>query len=173
MIRADVRAALWRAREAIAAGGLGLFGLWLMALGGYVLLPLGGMLAVLAVLWAVQALRRMRFVQDVDAPGVVEVDEGQVGYLGPSFGGYVALPDLVELRLIVIHGKRLWRLRQEDGQALLIPVSATGAERLFDAFATLPGLDSQALVAALAEGAGARVVWRRGTDTVALRRIGK
>ena len=59
-------------------------------------------------------------------PGVVEVDEGQVGYLGPTFGGYVALPDLVELRLIAIRGQRLWRLKQADGQALLIPVAAAG-----------------------------------------------
>jgi len=108
----------------------------------------------------------------VAAPGVVEVDEGQIAYLGPAFGGFVALPDLVEIRLVTMRGRRLWRLRQTDGQVLLIPVDATGAERLFDAFASLPGMDMAALVAALSPGTAAapggliagpdmRVLWRR------------
>lgn len=161
LIRAEAQEALRRWREVIAAGALGLFGLWLVALGGYLLVPLGAVVLALALGWGVQAHRRMRFVQRVEAPGVVEVDEGQVGYLGPSFGGFVALPDLVELRVIRVHGRRLWRLKQADGQALLIPVTATGAERLFEAFSALPGMDTQALVAAAAEGGAERVVWRR------------
>jgi hypothetical protein len=94
----------------------------------------------------------------------VEVDEGQVGYLGPSFGGFVALPDLVEVRLVTMYGRRLWRLKQADGQALLIPVDAAGAERLFDAFGSLPGMDMAALLAALeapvAQGRGGMPVLR-------------
>jgi hypothetical protein len=168
LIRDEVQATLQRWREVIAAGVLGLFGLWLIALGGYLLVPLGGAAIALAVLWGVQARRRVRFAQRVEAPGMVEVDEGQVGYLGPTFGGFVALPDLVELRVIVIHGRRLWRLKQADGQALLIPVSATGAEKLFDAFGALPGMDTQALVDAAGEGGGERVVWRRGRSGLRL-----
>lgn len=162
LIRDEARQSLYRAREVIAAGMVALASLWLMWQGGYVLLPVGAVLIALAALWAVQAVRRLRFVQAVEAPGVVEVDEGQVGYLGPTFGGYVALPELVELRMIVIHGTRLWRLKQSDGQALLIPAAASGAERLFDAFATLPGMDTQILVAALSGGGEDRVIWRRG-----------
>jgi hypothetical protein len=105
---------------------------------------------------------------------VVEVDEGQVGYFGPGIGGFVGLPDLVELRLVSVQGGRFWRLKQADGQALLIPVDAAGAERLFDAFASLPGMDTQALVTALVPVPGERssrgavvaisdsvVIWRR------------
>ena len=126
----------------------------------------------LAVAWAISALRRLRFAQGVAAPGVVEIDEGQVGYLGPGLGGYVALPDLVEVRLIRLHGKRVWRLKQEDGQALLIPVEAAGAERLFDAFSVLPGLDSQALLAALDNAVTEdRVVWRRDRGPAGLRLV--
>ena len=40
-------------------------------------------------------------------------------------------------------------MKQADGQALLIPVDATGADKLFDAFASLPGMNTLALVAAL------------------------
>ena len=66
------------------------------------------------------------------APGVVEVDEGQISYLGPAFGGSISVPELVELRLLTAGGRRMWRLKQADGQALLIPVEAVGADRLFD-----------------------------------------
>jgi hypothetical protein len=149
VIRAEVSDAIWRWREVIAAGVLGALGLWLIWLGGFLLGPLGALVLVLAAFWGVTAWRRMRFAQEVAAPGVVEVDEGQVGYLGPSFGGYVALPDLVEVRLVTMYGRRLWRLKQADGQALLIPVDASGAERLFDAFGSLPGMDMAALLTAL------------------------
>jgi hypothetical protein len=168
LIRAEARAALHPWREVIAAAALGLFGLWLVALGGYLLVPLGSLAIGLAAVWGVQARRRMRFSQRVEAPGMVEVDEGQVGYLGPSFGGFVALPDLVEIRVVVIHGKRLWRLKQADGQALLIPVAATGAEKLFDAFSTLPGLDTEALVEAASGKDGEGMVWRRDRNGLRL-----
>ena len=164
LIREGAAAQLRRGRELIAAGLAALAGLWLIALGGYLLVPLGAATVALAVLWAVQAGRRLRFAQKVEAPGLVEVDEGQVGYMGPTFGGYVAVPDMVELRVITVQGKRLWRLKQGDGQALLIPVAASGADRLFDAFASLPGMDTQALVTAAKGGAGDGVIWRRGRD---------
>lgn len=154
MIRSEVSAALTRWREAIVAAGVGAFGLWLMALGGWVLTPVGVGLIALAFGLGIVALRRLRFWHGVGAPGVVEVVEGQISYFGPDAGGFVALPDLVELRLITRRGRQSWRLKQGDGQALLIPVAAAGAGQLFDAFASLPGLDSQVLVAALAGKGG-------------------
>ncbi len=180
MIRAEAAQAAYRWREVIAAGAVGLIGLWLIWLGGYLLLPVGIAVLAFGTTWVVTALRRMRFVQDIMAPGMVEVDEGQIGYLGPTLGGYVALPDLVELRLVTMQGRRLWRLKQADGQTLLIPVDAAGADRLFDAFGSLPGMDMAALVAAvdtpqvagqgglpalrgdmLAETPAMQLIWRR------------
>ncbi len=174
MIRPEARAALFRWREVMASAALGGLGLWLISLGGLLLIPAGAALVALAAGLALTAWRRLRFAQRGEAPGVVEVDEGQIGYLGPGIGGFVALPDLVEIKLITLRGRRLWRLKQADGQTVLIPVEATGAERLFDAFSSLPGLDSAALVDALQpaqasssaalvpEGmAGMRLVWRR------------
>jgi len=88
------------------------------------------------------------------------------------------------LRLVTAGGRRLWRLRQNDGQTLLIPVEAVGGEALFDAFSGLPGLDTQALVAALNGQVGkssaasvravpglasqpdSRVIWRRAARAV-------
>ena len=179
LIRPEVLVGLRRAREGLAALLVVGLGLWLAWLGGYLLLPVGLAVAAFGVAWALQALRRLRFGQSGHAPGVVEVDEGQVAYLGPGAGGFISLPDLVELRLITLGGRRMWRLKQADGQALLIPVDAAGAERLFDAFASLPGMDSGALVAALdpkpaAGGAAGRlatvsdsfVIWRRPARAV-------
>lgn len=174
LIRPEVTAAIRRGREVMAALGVCGVGLWLVWLGGYLLVPLGIAVAGVGAAWGLQALRRIRFAQNIGAPGLVEVDEGQVGYFGPGIGGFVGLPDLVELRLVSISGRRMWRLKQADGQALLLPVDAAGAERLFDAFASLPGMDTQALVAALdakrpvAVGHGgvanvsdSLVIWRR------------
>lgn len=160
LVRPELAAALSRGREVLAAAALGLMGLWLVSLGGWLLQGLGGGALVVAAGWGFQAWRRMRFAQDGDAPGIVEVDEGQISYFGPATGGAVSLPDLVELRLMSLRGRRVWRLKQSDGQALLIPVEARGADALFDAFATLPGLDTGDLVAALqgAAPAGERVV---------------
>lgn len=172
LIRDEVKETLHRHREVMAAAAVGGVGLWLIAQGGWLLVPLGAVLAGLAVLWAIWALRRLRFAQGVDAPGVVEIDEGQIGYLGPGLGGFVALPDLIELRLIRLRGKRVWRLKQSDGQALLIPVEAAGAERLYDAFAVLPGLDSQALLAALdSPRTEDHVIWRRDRTPPGLRLV--
>ena len=64
--------------------------------------------------------------------------------------------------------------------SLLIPVEAAGAERLFDAFAALPGMDTAALVAAvrserpgtgtaLALDTEVRQVWRRSERGVVVR----
>jgi hypothetical protein len=160
-MRPEVHLVLQRYAEVIAAGAAGLFGAWLVWLGGYLLLPLGLFLIAIAALWALQALRRLSFVREVEAPGLVEVDEGQIGYLGPTFGGYLALPELVELRRVTLYRQQLWRLKQADGQAMLIPLGARGAEKLFDAFAALPGIDMQALAAAASSEGSDTVVWRK------------
>ncbi|WP_413872651.1 hypothetical protein [Albidovulum sp.] len=162
MIRPEVRAMLHRWREVIAAGLAGAAGLWIASRGGYVLVPFGLAVAALAGGWAMIALRRIRFLHGIGAPGVVEVDEGQVGYFGPTFGGFVALADLAELRLAEFYGTRAWRLKTQDGQVLLIPVDAAGAERLYDAFAALPGIDMARVTAALDHGQPTLPLWRRG-----------
>ena len=182
MIREGARAALWRWREVGAAMLVGVAGLWVAAQGGFVLVPFGLAVAGLGAGLGVQAWRRLRFVQGDDAPGIVEVDEGQISYMGPQLGGFVSVPELVELRLVALRGRRLWRLRQADGQVLLVPVDAAGAEGLFDVFATLPGMDMGAVLAALepqatatavargmVAGEVAQVLWRRagrGVSTV-------
>lgn len=149
-IRPELAEALSRNREVIAAAGVVAIGLWLLASGsGYLVPALGLVLMALGLGWEAQALRRLKFRQDGDAPGIVRVTEAQIAYYGPRVGGFVGLPDLSEIRLLTLRGRRIWKLKQGDGQLLHIPVESDGAEALFDAFATLPGIDMAALVSAL------------------------
>lgn len=152
---------LRRWTEAGAAMALGVLGLWLMRLGGYFLSPLGASVALVATGWLLIALRRLRFAQPGRAPGVVETDEGQIGYLGPSFGGYVAIRELTEVRMLTLYGERHWRLKQADGQVLLVPHGAQGVELLYDAFAALPGIDMALATSAPDSPAADLLVWQR------------
>ena len=95
---------------------------------------------------------------------MVDLDEGRIGYWGTGggmLGGYLALEDLVEIRLLLLKDSQFWRLKSRDGQALLVPVAAAGSEKLFDAFAGLPGIDMGALAAALDRRISAQSLWRR------------
>lgn len=172
MIRSEAATALHRWREVIAAGALGLCSVYLASLGGLVLVPVGLGLAALAAALGLQAWRRLRFARETLAPGMIEVDEAQIGYLSPLGGGYISLRELSEIRLVTRRGHRYWHLRQIDGETLPIPVDAAGSDALFDAFSTLPGLDTGALVTALAPQGHAtgtapaldglsRIIWQR------------
>lgn len=154
-IRPQITRALWRLHEALTAGAVLLCGLWLVWMGGWLLVPAGLALAALGASLLRHALARLRFHQATHAPGMVELDEAQLGYLGPQSGGFISLHEASELRLVVIRGRRLWRIKQADGQAMLVPIDAQGAAQLFDAFAALPGMDVTALAAAASPGAGA------------------
>lgn len=163
MIRPEVAAGLVRWREVLAAAGVALLGLWLFSLGGYLLGPLGAGVIALGAAWSLIAFRRVRFDRAIDAPGMVEVDEGQIGYFGAGqgLGGYVALRDLTEIRLLMLRGRHYWRLKGADGQAILIPTAAAGAAALYDAFAGLPGIDMGRLTAALDRRVAAQSLWTR------------
>lgn len=149
LIRPELLSSIRRNGELLAALALCGLGGRTAFQGGYLLTPLGVVLVALGAGWALTARRRLKFQQDGEAPGLVRVTEGQIAYYGPRVGGFVGLPDLSELRLLTLRGRRIWKLKQGDGQLLHIPVEAEGAEALFDAFATLPGIDMAALVAAL------------------------
>ncbi len=160
-LRPEAKAALLRWREVIAAVVFAAAGVWIIGLGGYFFGALGGVIVATGAGLGFTAQRRMRFARAPTGPGVVEIDEGQVGWFGPGIGGFVSLTELTDLGLVTVAGLRCWRLKQEDGQLLLIPVAATGAERLFDAFAALPGMDPTRLLAALEAEVDHPFVWRR------------
>jgi hypothetical protein len=164
-LRPELAASLTRNREALiwgAALGLGLLLLWR----GYARVePLtfvtGIATAVAGFALLRGALARLRLAAAAAAPGMVIVDEGRIGLLGPEGGGFIDLPSLVAVEIVGGPGRpdRAWVLRGEDGGALVIPFGAAGAEALPDALAPLPGIDFAA-----ADHAGA-TVWRRRSTT--------
>jgi hypothetical protein len=173
MIRPEVRELLSRWSEPAFGALVAALGLWVALQGGWLLMIAGALIAALGLGWLILGLRRMRFAGRGDAPGLVELDESRITYLGPRLGGSISIDELIEIRLLSLRGRRAWRLKQTDGQVLLVPVDSAGAEALFDAFSTLPGLSSAVLAAAMSGEAapsgqtlpavdgGDRLVWRR------------
>jgi hypothetical protein len=173
-VRPEITAGLVRWREVLATGGVVALGLWLASQPGYVLPALGVILIVTGLGWGAVAMRRLRFHQSGEAPGIIRVTEAQIAYMGPRIGGYIGLPDLTEVHLLSYRGRRVWKLRAAAGEALHIPVEADGADALFDAFSGLPGMDMGALVAALGTEApsDSKVVALDGADRLIWSRKG-
>lgn len=161
-IRPEARATLWRWREVLAGSGLALLGLaW--ALGSFGLLrALAFVLLALGVVLILAGLQRARFRSGGGGQGVVQVIEGQVTYYGPLSGGAVAISELAALSLDGRSKPAHWLLVPDQGAALQIPVSAEGADALFDAFSGLKGLRTEHLLRVKqAGGRRLQVIWRR------------
>lgn len=169
MIRPEVRAFLRRWQEVLIGAGVVLAGLWVLDLGGWFFGAVGLLVIALGVGLGVTGFRRLRFRREVRGAGIVDVLEGQIAYLapGPGQGGFAALPEISALHIVLSDEGRFWKISQPGVAPLLIPVDALGAERLYDAFASLPGLHAGALVAALESDAADVLIWRRAAAQVA------
>ncbi|MEM8958771.1 MAG: hypothetical protein AAGC86_13270 [Pseudomonadota bacterium] len=148
MIRPELIALARRWRESLTGAGLVVLGLW-AGLAATGLLGVLGWIALSAGLaLAAAGIQRARFRDGAgEGPGVVTVTEGQIAYFGPLDGGVVAMDLLSELSFDPRSSPPVWVLRHGGGAPVHIPVTATGAEALFDAFEQLPGLDMQRLLA--------------------------
>lgn len=160
--RPEARQALYRWREVIAAAAGTALGLWwgLTSIG--IMIWIGWILVLVSIAFGYAAIQRLRFHPGAGGPGVVQLAERQIAYFGPLTGGVMALDDLVGLEVVGDALPAHWRLRSDAGEVLDIPLNAEGSEALFDAFASLPGLHSEQLIAAsrMKERA-TRLVWRR------------
>ena len=164
-VRPEVRATLFRVRELIVAGLLGLIGLYwgLTAFG--VLFWLGWLILAAAVLLFFTFLQRVWFGGREDGPGYVEVIEGQITYYSSETGGAVAVRELTQLTYDARGREPHWVLRQPQFPDLSIPASSKGAPELFDAFAALPGLTAERLLQAQRRAKGnALVIWQRESN---------
>jgi hypothetical protein len=160
--RPEATAHINRWREALLGGGLFGLGLWwVLGPGRLLTLPaVALMVAGAALIWI--GVQRARFRSAGDGPGAVDVDEGQIVYFGPLTGGAVALREISRLTLDRSQHPAHWRLDQPGLDPVMIPVNAAGAEMLFDAFATLPGLKTERMLAALQSGSRHPIViWQR------------
>lgn len=164
-LRPQARAVLWRLREvavALAVAGAGLW--WGLSAFGFVRW-LGWALVALALGLMLAALQRLRFGQRSGGPGIVQVVERRLAYFGPLTGGVIDLDDLRQLALdgsgVPVH----WLLSGADGQVVAVPINATGADALFDAFAALPGLSAERLIAAVqSPPAGRLILWQAARE---------
>jgi hypothetical protein len=146
-VRPELAEAFARRREAILWAAALVLGLWLIWR-GYVrvdalVLVAGMILAATGFALLVGAIARLRLAAGGPGPGVVLIDEGRIGLLGPTGGGFA---DLSTLAAVEVSGRpgtqdRAWVLHAEDGSTLVIPFGAAGADRLPDALSALPGLD--------------------------------
>ena len=162
-IRPQARAALWNWREVIVAIGIFAFGLWWLAAFYPPVRWVGWAFVVLGALLALAGLQRARFRQSGQGPGVVNIRERRLAYMGPLTGGVIDVDDLTRLEL---EPKALpaphWILSGIGGQSLAIPINADGAEALFDVFATLPGIRTGQVLDVLSHTPQARVtIWSR------------
>ncbi|MBN2905349.1 MAG: hypothetical protein JXJ18_01420 [Rhodobacteraceae bacterium] len=92
------------------------------------------------------------------------MDEGQITYLAPVGGGFVALSELEEVAMVFgADGTRHWRLSQAQFPTVMIPAAAEGSDALFDVFVSLPGARPGQILAAAERpfAEGPVTVWRR------------
>lgn len=161
-LRPEARIFIARWREALIGCAVALLGFWFVVGPGRLLVLPGFAGLVFGVILIVIGVQRGRFRGPGGGPGTVQVIEGQVAYFGPLTGGAVALRELERLTLDATMKPAHWRLDQRDQPPLLIPVNADGAEALFDAFATLPGLKTERMLTQLRQNRRSEVlVWQR------------
>ncbi|MFZ5963494.1 hypothetical protein ACOXXX_11120 [Thalassococcus sp. BH17M4-6] len=165
MIRPAAREALWRWREVLIGAGVLLLGLyWGFFTGGGFLHYVGYAVVLIGLALGIAGVQRARFRQGGGGPGVVQINEGRVGYFGPLTGGVVDLADLTALTLDPTARPPHWILSQTGQPDLQVPLTAKGADSLFDAFATLPGIRTEHMLRQMQGGARYPVVIWRSPD---------
>lgn len=158
MIRPELLALTRRWSEVLTGLGVAAIGIWGLQARGSFYQVLAALILATGVALALIGWRRLRFQRAGQAPGVVQVVEAQISYFGPETGGFIGGADLVEVHLLA--NGPTWRLMDQDGTVLDIPVAAEGTGALYDVFASLPGIDMPQLLRVLEEGLTQdRVVW--------------
>lgn len=161
--RPEARAVIWRWRDVIVACCIMTLGLW-WAWGSFGILRwLGAALTVFGAVLIFTGFQRARFRQGAGGPGVVQLDERRLSYFGPLSGGMIALEDISKLEFDPFgHPAPHWVVTGPELAQIAIPTTAEGAEALFDVFAGLPGIRTEALLTVLSRTPDTRVViWER------------
>lgn len=163
LIRPELREFSARWREALIGAAVLVLGLYWALTGLGILAWLGWLLVIVAPVLIFAGVQRGRFRSGSGGPGVVTVDEGQVAYFGPLTGGMVALSEISRLSLDSASHPPVWVLQQLGQPDLAIPLTAQGADALFDVFAALPGIRTDHMLEQMRTGGGAHrvVIWER------------
>ena len=160
LIRPEIVTALHRWRDVLsgaALAGLGVY--WVLGSGGAVAI-FGWVLVIAGSGLVVTGAVRAQFVTTGNGPGMVSVVEGKITYFGPLTGGSADLSEISGLGYDPTGRPAHWILDQPGQPSLAIPVTADGAETLFDLFSSLPGVNSTMLLQATRSRHRAQL-WRR------------
>lgn len=146
MIRPELVALFRRYAEVIVGLAIAALGFWLLTRADWFWKLIGGLILAFGLVTFTTALRRITFKTDQIGPGMVEVDERQISYFSAHEGGVVSIEALARITCITTEDgpwaeDMFWVLEEDGGTTLTIPNSATGTEKLFDAFSALPGVD--------------------------------
>lgn len=139
----------------------------LVALTGYgIIFWLGCVIAMIGAASLFAAAQRMRFAAGSGGPGVVQIDEGAIGYFGPLGGGVIARSEMTGLTLDRTGKPAHWVLSQPGQEDVLIPLTAANADALFDVFAALPGMKTERMLTEMRRNdRGRSLLWQRpGTE---------
>jgi hypothetical protein len=166
-IRPPVVAHFTKWREAYFVAGVMLFGAWMYLHGSarlnLILQGLGLVVSIIGIILLRTTIQRIRFRRAQMAPGMVDVTEREISYFGPMHGKTISLESLnkIELRESEAYAA-IWVLHHTEGDPMIVPTSAKGSERLFDAFISLSGVKMDVLVAAINHTPiQAQVIWKR------------
>ncbi len=166
-IRPPVLAHFTKWREAYFVAFILLLGFWLFMRGSatlnLVLQGLGLVVSLFGIVLLRTTIQRIRFRRAQKAPGVVDVTEREISYFGPMHGKTISLDSLqkIELRESEAYAA-IWVLHHSEGDPMIVPTSAKGSDRLFDAFTGLSGVKMDALVAAVNQTpVKPHVIWQR------------
>ncbi|SDW43388.1 hypothetical protein [Celeribacter indicus] len=160
-----MKAALRRWREVIAGGALtGLLLWWTFAAYGAVFW-VALAFTLISAGFVLAAVQRARFATTGGGFGAVEVDEGVVSYFTPQGGGQAEIAALTSVMLLPEgDGKAAWLLDAPGQMPLRIPLDAFGADRLFDVFVALDGIETERMLRQIRQAPDSPVViWRKRT----------
>lgn len=155
-------------REAYFAGFIMGLGCWAFLQGqstlNLVLQAIGLIIALAGIIFLRTAIQRIRFRKSQKAPGMVDVTEREISYFGPMHGKTISLECLnkIELRESEAYAS-IWVLHHTEGDPMIVPTTAKGSDRLFDAFVSLSGVKMDVLVSAINQvPIHSQVIWERG-----------
>ncbi|GLQ35915.1 hypothetical protein GCM10007939_21990 [Amylibacter marinus] len=169
-IRPELRDSFMKWRELIVILPLLILALYLVwnaiALGGRVLVVIYALVAVISLFGTYWAYRRGHMRVLGAAFGHVEIDERQIIYFLNGEGWPVSINDLVDVQIARTDqngapDKVFWQFKDRAGTRVVIPASATGADRLVDALSALNGVDYPMVIQAMnSEVDAVFTIWR-------------
>ena len=151
-VRDDAAKALRRYQELFVGLALILVSIWVwvnfLGVLRWIALPL----AVLGLVSAWYAWRRVRVKAGNDGPGVLEVDERRLSYFGPFGGTSISLDDVIRIEIETTElgpfTEDMFWLFHTRTETARIPSSAQGGDKIFDVLSSFSGADYDAAIRA-------------------------